>query len=52
MAKISNNEDFKKRAEDSGLVTQYMDQAGYNKHWDQMDAMVKPFLPDLLATTK
>lgn len=50
--KISANEEFKKKAEDSGLVTSYMNQAAYVKHWDQMDAMVKPLLPDLLSTTK
>lgn len=52
MAKVSANDDFKKKAEEAGLVTQYMDQAGYSKHWDQMDAMVKPLLPDLLATAQ
>ena len=52
MAKISANEDFKKKAEDAGLVTTYMDTATYVKHWDQMDAMVKPLLPDLLATAQ
>ena len=52
MANISNNDDFKKRAEDSGLVTQYINQADYQKHWDQMDAMVKPMLPDLLSTAQ
>jgi tripartite-type tricarboxylate transporter receptor subunit TctC len=52
MQKISANEEFKKKAEDSGLSTQYMDQAGYIKHWDQMDELVKPMMPDLLATSK
>jgi tripartite-type tricarboxylate transporter receptor subunit TctC len=51
-AKVSANEDFKKKAEEAGLVTVYMDQAAYIKHWDQMDAMVKPLLPDLLSTAK
>ncbi len=50
MAKVSANEEFKKKAEEAGLGLNYMDQAAYNKHWDQMDAMVKPLLPDLLAT--
>ena len=52
MAKVSANEEFKKKSEDAGLVTSYLDQAGYNKLWDQMDAMVKPLLPDLLATAQ
>lgn len=52
MEKVSANAEFKKKAEDAGLVTNYMDQAGYIKHWDQMDAMVKPLLPDLLATSR
>lgn len=52
MAKVSANEDFKKKAEEAGLGINYMDQAAYNKHWDQMDNMVKPLLPDLLATAQ
>jgi len=52
MEKISANPDFNKKAEEAGLVTRYMDQATYIKHWDQMDAMVKPLLPDLLATAQ
>ncbi len=52
MDKISANPDFNKKAEEAGLVTRYMDQAAYIKHWDQMDAMVKPLLPDLLSTAQ
>lgn len=52
MEKVANSDEFKKKAEEGGLVTQYMDQAAYIKHWDQMDAMVKPLLPDLLSTAQ
>ncbi len=52
MGKVYASDEFKKKAEEAGLVTQYMDQAAYIKHWDQMDAMVKPLLPDLLATAR
>lgn len=52
MEKVSANADFQKKAEEAGLVTKYMNQADYIKHWDQMDAMVKPLLPELLSTAK
>ncbi|HEX9017438.1 MAG TPA: tripartite tricarboxylate transporter substrate binding protein [Chloroflexota bacterium] len=52
MAKVSANPEFVKKAEEAGLGTIYMDQDAYNKHWDQMDAMVKPLLPDLLQTAQ
>lgn len=50
MAKVANGDEFKKKAGEAGILPNYMDQKAYIKHWDDIDALVKPLLPKLLQT--
>jgi tripartite-type tricarboxylate transporter receptor subunit TctC len=38
-------EDHKKRMADMGLTLRYLDPAGYNRYWDEYEAMLKELLP-------
>jgi tripartite-type tricarboxylate transporter receptor subunit TctC len=43
--KVVATEDHKKRMADMGLTLRYMDPAGYNRYWDEYEAMLKELLP-------
>lgn len=43
--KVVATEDHKKRMADMGLTLRYLDPAGYNKYWDEYEAMLKELLP-------
>lgn len=44
---VTTNAEFKQKAETAGYDLRYWDTAQFTKHWDEMDAYVKPMLEDL-----
>ena len=45
--KITENPEFKQKAENGGFEVRYWDTAQFTKHWDEMDQYVKPMLEEL-----
>lgn len=43
--KVVATEDHKKRMAGMGLTLRYLDPAGYNKYWDEYEALLKELLP-------
>lgn len=47
--KAVETEDFKKRAEDAGLLVTYMDTVRYASHWTEVEDATKPLIADAKA---
>lgn len=47
MKRVATNPDFLKKAVDTSLVIDYMDQKQYAAHWDQEEAKAKALLADI-----
>ena len=47
--RITENDEFRKKADEAGLVVRYLDTAQFSAHWDDLEKQAKPLLEEFKA---